>query len=521
MAETTRTKLLNIIKNKNQSAIPARRVILHESNACPKCVSWSPEAQASQEESIMEFQAYDDLCIRPQLKPGAYKYQTAQYHPGQIDSLKLSVRMRPDVPTVILVNAHLNHDLTLMDQVMQSRGLPKTYWYIRAHKTNKNLSHAIKQHGMVAIPVKIFDCCVEDEFWYDRKDDDCWELKELPQLFKETMEALRIDKNSDLRIVQAVINKDHDVVYNWSVGTICLQMMQPFYMTQFNPQVPNNLPQPVEVALALHFAADTASNSPILAPSVMAFILCYMDKVGPINFLELEDVFQWFCKSAISNNVQLAFSGKSEFIREYCFLILEEYIKVDRSNQQVSPIKMDLLKYQAEVVVPKMARIGIIAYAILLAYNTRTAIHESKLKANMRVSKKKVLNHARKALTLLQTRMPFKKPCEDDDEYLFSSFNTMGQFYGYFSVTDPISLRKDKSGYLGDYDSDSDYPLDLDEDPMYEPWIRLTPRQYRIDRLNLCLNAIHEYARESVAKNPLGNNLPSAPSPTEMNRRFV
>lgn len=516
---------MSAIKRNNFSNIPAKPANLYITEPCKTCVpsrceeDWNKENEATPLGSLVGFNNHYKRETAATIQ-GLCKYQSVQYHPGQLERLKKSIESRPHVPTLLLVNASLAHDLYFLDDLMLSNNLKKSFPYMKHHRSNKNLNYSLQQYKSVSVPIKIFNCCVEDEFYYDRKEDECWELNEIPTLLRYVTHNMDNDNTYDVRIVQVSINKDHDCSSLWGIGTICLHLIQPFYFREFHLK---NANLPPHLALVHHFATDTSACSPVLAPSIMAFILCYMDHVGSITFEELDSLFLWFMRSAIANNVHLAFTGKMEYIREYCFLVLGDLIRVDDERCLVLPIKYDKLKDQAEIVVPKMARMGLIAYAMLKANNSNSAIQQRKLKPGMKISKKKVLQQARKILEFLENRMLFRKPCEQIDDYIYSSFNTLGELYGYFSLTDPAALRKDRNDFLGCQDYDSDYPSDVDDNPMYDPWISLSPRGYRCDRLNLCLNAIHEYARESAAKTTTRRHgdLPSAPSPSEMNSRFL
>lgn len=440
------------------------------------------------------YQAYDNLCDR--LKDGlTYRYDSAQYHQGQLDQYKASLDKEPTKPTIFIVSCHLVSDLALLNWVLHFAQIESPVLHIKGYRSRWPLVPALEKKGSVAIPVRINDCCVEDEFYHDRKDQICWELDEVPRILRQITDYMKIDAESDFRIVSVVISKDHQRTDLSSTGAICLHMMQPFYMRQFV----KSYPEPLEVSITRHFAYDTSKNAPILGPSLVAFILLNLDRRDDlIKVTEIQEILQWFVSSSTSHSMHLSFNGDVNHVVSYSLIVLGDYISYDKEAQTVRPTKPDMLKMQADVVVPKMVRLGILSRAILMSHNSVSEHHLSALEPGIRAPKERVISIARKIVELMEKKIPIRPPCESIDDVVYGTFNMMCEYFGYIAVDDPKAMRSSRPAWQGNCDSDSDYEMDLSDHPLMKSWVRMTQRVYRLERLNMCINAIEDYFIEAT-----------------------
>lgn len=151
---------MSLIKNTSLSVVPSKPPSLYITEPCRNCVPERSENLVQSNPNITGgLVAFDRHHVRQPIGAGVRKYQNVQFHPGQMEMLKQSINNKPDIPTLILVNATLAHDLFYLEDLMASSGMKRPYRYIKRHRSNKNLKHSLDQNQIVSLPIKIFQGC--------------------------------------------------------------------------------------------------------------------------------------------------------------------------------------------------------------------------------------------------------------------------------------------------------------------------------------------------------------------------
>lgn len=450
---------------------------------CLKCINIYYKEILSEYVPFSLFYEYNDLCDKITNK-GMYRFSRALFIQDQNDMCQRSFRAQPNKPTIFLVSCHLPRDVIVLDWALSLTDIKIPKLYEPCDRSILPLIPTLQRDTNISIPVRINDCCVEDV-----EEQICWQLNDITELLKELTDHMTVDQNMDVRIVPVVISKDHDQRRLVGSGSICLHILQPYYAKSFTQRcIRTHSSEPLHVSIAKHFGYDTAANAPILASSLVAFIIVYHGRTRPVKLDDLEALFNWFLHYNRTYSLKIAFRLDPKSVIRESLSFLNDLISFDEERKIVTPTQIDKLKCQADLVVTRIVRFGIIARSILMEHIPDVPNRTARIiRANMTADIFRVRETAKKLVILLDNRLPFRRPCDSVDKFLDTIFGYMSRKL-YFSTQLKIS-----EGIYGDYTT-TELPLSYSANNGHR--VRVTEEQLLVDLLNLSSNAIEDYLNQ-------------------------
>jgi len=316
-------------------------------------------------------------------------------------------------------------------------------------------------------------------------------------LIKLALESLSIDA-SDLAVVPIVISKDHHITSRYGslfgYGAFCAQFLEPYSLREYIEQVREG--DPVK-KFTQHIQYDLSVNVAHLPAHLIAFFLLYLNREAHgVSYVDLLDYSKWMMKNSLEFNLQFAFTGKLQDIVKSAVLILEKYIHIDQRTETYYPIDLEALADYADTMIPNLVCYGIIARSILNVHNADPK-NDFRLffdpGDDYKVMKDDVIELSVDLAENLDKIIVFRRPCISLSTLVLDTFTKMETFGHYFKTLEPKVRRNTGKHWAGDCDSDEEYYWSRKDDPAFKSWILLTRRPYRLDRLNLFMNAIDKY----------------------------
>lgn len=479
-------KELATFKYAPSKTIPTRQGPVQCIRNCTNCILNQNYDEDAEVENVIAIRSYDDLVQRQSI--WISQYQTVQYHLGQVDVLKQTLKTIGPTLTIYVVATNRLKDIEILKKVLSREKLPSARLQVGSTLDPVRLrSDSTPSH--IIVPIKLISCVTSVEL-----EDGLLEVKDLRDLLASIVGELQAP-GSELKIaiVPVAISKDHDKSTLFGVGSICVQIMQPYPIQEYlqNARTHNKTNHLVQ-----HLYHDLSLYSPRLPSQMVALLLVYLERPCGVSREDLVDYMEWFKKSSMEFDLHLAFTGETDQAIDFALLILEDYVQYDPDELVYRAKNIDALTYYASAMIPNLAYYGLISRAMLILYNrddSNAPLVRFSPGVPVKVMRDDLLELGQDIAARLDNLLPCRRPCVDIRTSLVASFNSMMTFGKYFRIQEAHARQSKGLGWLGDYDSDEEYFLSKRDDPAFKAWVILTQRPYRLDRLNLFVNVVEAY----------------------------
>lgn len=312
--------------------------------------------------------------------------------------------------------------------------------------------------------------------------------RKLDNFLEPIIESLKGDRELDIQIALAVITKDHDRRILPGLGSVCIQMLEPFSLQDY---LRNALTDHPSSHLVCHIYHDVALSAAILPTQLVAFLILYLEREDGVTLEELIKYTKWFRNISIDINMHMAFIGEGRQIVEFGLLMLDNLI--NKSKGYYKPKDFASLSDYASPITALIAYQGIISRAILVEHNkSKLTIDTVFLPGDsVRVARDDVISTSGKIAGRLELFIVTRKPCIDVETMIKQEMSKMQLSGRYFAIQEPkINATKTQAFWAGEEDSDEEYfEMNKNKDA-FKTWIQLTSNPERLDRLNMFINAV-------------------------------
>lgn len=478
------TTKVAIFKERSTCPIPYRPGPVQCVKCCTNCFVESSSNSNCDIDRIRNLECFDNLLLRDSSWP--QPHYSIQYHTGQVAVLKgatRDLRRKGRHLTVYVVASIDDTDYEYLNRVLKFVGLPEAH---QVHE-GENFINSMLYKETVAISLLRQKSAVSPN----------GPGNFLNQMFKELI-GLTIEhaRKSQLLIVPISINKDNHSRSLFGLGSVCIQILEPFNPASFVPI--SNEPE----KLTIHLWVDITMNTVILPTNIVAFILLYLDRENWVLFEELVSFMDWLRKISIDTGMQIGFTGKSSHCVELGIIILKDYIQTFPSYNgifhKLRAKDINRLEWYAYPVSCILAYYGLICKAILSAHNQDRA-HENIFDHRVdrvepvRVMKDDVMTFCSNYATVVESEFPCRTPCNSIEDTISKTMSYMEKFGKFFVIEEPKILTRRERSWAFDSDSDDDYFKSNKNNPAMRTWVRLTTTKRRLDRMSLLTNAINAH----------------------------
>lgn len=466
MSLTNTTKRIAFYKTEANKTIPLRRGPIQVIRNCTNCNS-EIRKLPHELEGIINLKSYDDLVARKSLRFQAY--QTIQYHPGQIDLLNAS--LDPSQRTIYVIGLTSLSDIEYFKMLFDhlNRKMPSKFSSNSQGQTESFITVYFKSCPSVNTTNQ--------------------ELLS-PRSLLEKLEI--VSSVNSFTVVPVIISKDHDNNRFSGLGSMCIQILEPYDSSTYAPRV--NLQDRI-MHLTQHIFHDMAMNVAILPTHMVAFLILFLDSGYYVSYENLIKHMNWLRETSSDNNMKLCFNGSTSDVVDFSLMVLKNNL-YKRGNAYMGK-DVPVLRDYAKPLVPILAFQAIVARSILTVFNIQnvTADLITSLCPTIRVKvpKDDVVNASIKLAQTTEKKLPIRKPCIDIETCILHTMEKMQSFRHYFHVEEPTMKPRYKCGWAGDSDDDDDYWRRNRDNPKMKTWLVLTQRDYRLERLNLMINSIEGY----------------------------
>lgn len=482
-------RLIADFKFRPTSAPPVRQGPLQLIRTCPTCSSRQHQSydepnQQNQDgrndyydESMSMIKSYENLLLKRKIP--LCPYLSVQYHPGQFDLLKANLSSGP--PSCVLYVVAINDlkDLYYFKQVLDYVHMTPEPVTIT---TKKKTLLDIKERAIV-IPLRYTTCSGQTK-------GELFNVRDVADIIEPLVDKCQFESGYDLRIVPAVITKDHNKNLIPALGSLCIQVHEPYSVQSYLRMVNSSHPSD---HIARHILHDIATQIPLLPTHIIAFIILNLDReLGP-TFDDLLEYFKWFDKNRMGLNLHFAFTGGAESIVRFALLVLKDFISAKGDNYRITNIEA-LIAY-ANAVLPNIAPLSLLARAVLSA-NNACEHDEVMLKFEpdhkVRVLKDVTMDTFLGFTEEMESLIAFVRPCDKLEEFVERTLDNIKTHFRFFRVEIPMRFKRDNARMRWGFDIEEDeiYREAQLNNPIFKDWINVTQRDYRLDQLNLFVNAI-------------------------------
>lgn len=470
-------KKIAFFKREPSRSVPARTFgplqITRNCRNCGNCISFNENYRST--DLTNPFKSFDNLIVRKSI--WLSNYQSIQYHVGQFDVLKQIINSNASQPFVFVVAATRSSDLKYLQWVLDYMKLPKLKHIV------PNMPSATSMDN-TALLIEHKSCSVNKYFGTvdGRKN-----FISLTQLRQHISNWIKRDVLKPF-IVPVIITKDHDFITTLSLGSVSIQVLEPFFVANYDI---NLYQESSATHMTLHIYHDLNKFSIILPANIVAFLILYLNRSDGVSYDDLIDYMNWFIKCSLDFELHLGFTGKINHAVDFGLLLLKDYL-FERNNKTFHIKEEEKLMDYGNVLVPTIAYYGIISQSIMIEHNKS---NQDKLltcftpNLFVRVSKDNVFEIAESLSNILEKNITCKRPCETANRKLEDIFATMCSFKHYFKLEEPLHKPEVR---IWDFEFD-DGQYDRRNNLYCQSWINVTQRPYRLDRLNLFMNAISSY----------------------------
>lgn len=486
-------KRIAFFKHRAVNSQPMRPGPIQIKTSCSKCITKQIYDVTEDSDTLIKLRGFDNLILRRSMKFS--QYQSVQYHLGQIESLKRSLKPTHTIYVVAVTDLK---DLNFLNMIFKEVSLPVARCINRSELGNvcDNLVPIAEKQSFetIALPIHIKTCSTDRSS--NLIEEPYFDALSIKALLDNYVHIALKEENFDLNIVSVSISKEHDKLKLHGLGSLCVQISEAFSLQSYISRLTENR----STHLVLHLYFDAMRMSTIFAPHLVAFIMLYLERGDGLKLGDLIAQIDWFRKTSADTGMLIGFTGDSKSAVEFASIILRDYIHFDSKLSEFRVKVPGALSDYANLVTPTIALCGIISRAILDEFN-KNLKDEILLtltpQCKVRVMRENVLNAAIIYTQALEEYFPCRKPCDTVSQALEDTLTQMVQYGRYIKVEEPQAFTKKQHAWLQDYDSDDDdYYYRNQNNPALQTWLVLTQREYRLDRLNMFINAVDGYMNQ-------------------------
>lgn len=484
-------------KMRPSSSVPMRQGPLQCIRNCPNCTSRSHidtsinpsifeqkrnTSEDDFDENMANMKGYVNLLINKNL---AYcPYQTVQYHPGQLELLKWRIKTRQASSQIVYIVAVTDYDdleyfklILAHERVKPAPNLPEAEAYCTVVPDDK----------ATIIPISLKSCHTHQNTKRKQLQNE-GALNKLKLYVDDCLKNQQVGQ--DALLVPVVISKDHDRRHIYSVGSLCIQVHEP-YSFQNLLRTCDDLPRPADFVMK-HIQHDLLMNYPLLPSHIVAFILMGCEE--EVSAAELIDYYLWLDKNRLAFNLHLAFTGTPESVIEFGLHILREYVECRNGRHKIK--NYDAICDYMERVLPNVTPLGMMAQAVLAvnyAYNEDCGVvYKFEPDVRLRVLKDETIKSFIDISTKYDDAIPFRKPCVDRNEFAERALDNIITHFRYFKLDIPMRFKRDNAKMRWGFDIEEDevYRETQSNNPIFKDWINVTQNEKRLKQLNLCVTAL-------------------------------
>lgn len=477
----------SFFKTRPTSALPKPKGPVKSVAKCPNCFH-EPDIEVEENHNTL---GYDDLVLRKSLK--FHRFSSVQFHPVQIYNLKKHMQQR-ETRTIYILATNLVKYESLLASVLAYAELGHFQLYLPSYRSKPHILKALEMEKPLLIPVYMLDCSPEEK-WLSVKEEACYSMNDLAKLLGPLMDK-HVDKpDFDVRLVPVSISKEVGRIAFWGCGSVCVQILQPYFIGSFlkNKDFDSDLP----TMLAAHQTYDLHRNVVIFGTNLLAFILCYAEDRDLFLFQELVDYMEFFISIAPDLDMHLGFTGTAEATVMHALYLLCDWI--ERTKEGVVKVKnFEKLQHHAFLVTPKIANYAIIARSIIMGHNQQdTNPVISALEYNVKAPKCVVLDNAQDLSEILEQHIPLRRPCESMTDVIYNTMDKMIETAKYIKIEEPVMARNRRPcAWAGDYDFEFEVDSDEERDFAMSVFLKVCNNELIIDRLNMFINSLEPYLTE-------------------------
>ena len=460
---------------------------------CTNCILRRAQQEDTDTENILLLTSYDNLSQRKKL--WFSKYHAIQYHVGQIAILKNSLnnkRQTSDQLTLYVVAATRFNDINYLKMVLEYENIPAISLFEK-ESTTSSLA-LLESKKSVAITLEMKSCPLVEKRPAE-EDERISSVLTLRDFLEPITQCAKQNMDFDVNLVPVIITKDHDKRLSLNTGSVCVQILESYPLQDY---LANIRSQYKAGHLVQHLYHDLARSAARMPANIVAFLLLYLDRDEGVTVDDLIDLTDWFRTSALDLGLQFAFTGGTREIVEFALICLQEFIHYDRQCSAYIPINLVALAEYAKLIMPNIAYQGIIARAILTLHNKDeknqllTKLSPTNSSEPIRVMKEQLDLLSQDMAERIDDLLPCRRPCVTVESQIDATVHQMEAFYHYFKVEEPKVKQPRGPSWLNEFDTqyDDEYFASRQNDPAFKCWVVLTNRPYRLDRLNLFINAV-------------------------------
>lgn len=469
---------------------------------CPSCTSRvqdddssarAPEGEPKQnkvdfDEAMANLKGYANLMIDK--KQFLCPFRTVQYHLGQLDLLKwrLATRKAP-CPVIYVVGLTEINDLEYLKLILAKE---KVEPFPSLVETRHNCCFISGDSAMIW-PRSLRSCppSPDSDVGEILSDD---EILDSLEIFVDTRTRHQVaDPGKDIILVPVVISKDHSERYPYGVGSLCVQIHEPYSLANLLRAI-GQLPKPAEHILK-HLHHDMSLNYPLLPSHIVAFLLMSCD--GEICVADLIDHYEWLEKNRLALNLHFAFTGDSESVVNFGLYVLEKYIK-QRDNNTFGVVNYDAMIDYMQRLFPNIAPLSIMAQSILGANYAASEEDDmwSRFEPDHKivVRKDKTMELFNEIAEEHDESIPFRRPCVKMEDFADRTLDNITTHFRYLKVDSAMRFKRDNSKMRWGFDIEEDdyYREAQIDNPIFQDWINVTQSASRLKQLNICVNSMDQ-----------------------------
>lgn len=476
------------------SALPIRPGPLQCIRNCPTCTCRQPQEgdsrdrerdhsgnQETFDESMAHIKSYENLLIKARIL--FCPYQSVQYHPAQFDLLKRNLKSAGASRIIYIVATNDLKDLHYFGKVVDHVRLEPRPVAI-ANKADNLLD---RTEQALVIPLHYRSCVTDAK---EVASNNLFDIKDVADSLEVLIDKCQFEPDDDLKIVPCVITKDHNKNLPFGIGSICIQVQEPYSVQSYLKMIDSSNPSE---HIAQHILHDIATNIPLLPTHIIAFLLLNLDRDNGPDFQDLVKSYRWFDKNRMGLNLHFGFTGDAECIVRFALFVLKDFISSELDTYRV--INTEALMAYGNTLLPNIAPISLLSRAILTANNaceSNEMIFKFEPDRKVRVLKDVTMDTFLGLIEEIESVIPLRRPCDKLENFVDRTLDNVKTYFRFFRLEIPMRFRRDNAQMRWGFDIEEDdvYREAQLNNPIFKDWINVTQRSNRLDQLNLFVNAI-------------------------------